>query len=180
MTEKWVSIKDGQAEFLVSSKGRVRSAYRVTLGVRMGSVNVQRKPGRLLSPWPGHNGYLYVSQQRGGVRSKHLVHRLVAHAFVPGYFAGATVNHIDGVKRNNKASNLEWVSLSRNTSLQWETGLIDIRGQKHPAAKLTDQQTADILRRAEAGERTMALAREYGVSGSLICKIKRGAKKVLV
>ena len=35
------------------------------------------------------------------------VHRLVAEAFVPGYFNGAIVNHIDENPANNCADNLE-------------------------------------------------------------------------
>lgn len=37
-----------------------------------------------------------------------VVHKLVAHAFVPGYFEGAEVKHIDGDKANNCADNLRW------------------------------------------------------------------------
>lgn len=43
------------------------------------------------------------------------IHRLVAHAFCEGFSEiRNTVNHIDGNKFNNKASNLEWVSQSEN------------------------------------------------------------------
>ena len=42
------------------------------------------------------------------------VHRLVAEAFVPGYFKGAIVNHIDEDPANNCADNLEWCNYSYN------------------------------------------------------------------
>lgn len=43
-----------------------------------------------------------------------MVHRLVAEYFVPGYFDGAVVNHIDGNNKNNRSDNLEWVSQKTN------------------------------------------------------------------
>ena len=43
-----------------------------------------------------------------------MIHRLVAQYFVPGYFEGAVVNHIDGNNKNNRADNLEWVTQKTN------------------------------------------------------------------
>ena len=43
------------------------------------------------------------------------VHRLVAMAFIPRYNVYQdTVNHIDGVKKNNVVTNLEWVTQQQN------------------------------------------------------------------
>lgn len=51
------------------------------------------------------------------------VHRLVAMAFVKGMVSGKEVNHIDGNKRNNAASNLEWVTKSENQLHAYKIGL---------------------------------------------------------
>ncbi|MEP6587158.1 MAG: HNH endonuclease signature motif containing protein [Polaromonas sp.] len=47
-------------------------------------------------------------------RKKHSVHRLVAHAFCENYKPGAIVNHKNGIKTDNRASNLEWVTHAEN------------------------------------------------------------------
>tara|TARA_R110000822_G_scaffold27790_3_gene82674 strand:- start:4 stop:441 length:438 start_codon:yes stop_codon:yes gene_type:complete len=128
-----------------------------------------------MSPFIQNNGYQHVAPKFGASRKKLLVHRLIAKAFVAGWFDGATVNHKDGDKLNNLPQNLEWMTLAENTSHQWETGLVNIRGQRHPSAKLTDAQSLEIA--ARNAESPTLLAREYGVSVSMIYKIRQGRKK---
>lgn len=48
------------------------------------------------------------------------------------------------------------------------------RGDRHPLAKLDDEKVFEILRRISAGEKRNKIARENGVSGSLISEIARG------
>lgn len=64
-----------------------------------------------------------VSLWRDGMEQTHLVSRLVALAWCPGYFAGATVNHKDGNPTNNSADNLEWITLCDNIRHGFQTGL---------------------------------------------------------
>ena len=65
-------------------------------------------------------GYLKV-----WVAGKHCyVHRLICEAFNGPHPAGKEfVNHIDGDKRNNDSSNLEWVSCAENNRHAYEHGL---------------------------------------------------------
>jgi hypothetical protein len=64
--------------------------------------------GRKLKPTLGNHGYLYVTLCRNNVRKKHTVHRLVAQAFLANPDNLPIVNHINGIKTDNRADNLEW------------------------------------------------------------------------
>ena len=53
------------------------------------------------------------------------------------------------------------------------------RGGPNPVQKLTDAQAAEILRRRRDGERGKDLAKEFGVSDSLVSLLKKGKRRNL-
>lgn len=101
--ERWAVVK-GYEGYEVSNLGRVRSSKQVRVfggGYRRWVVD-----GR---------GYCRMRLSRGhGSFVTEYVHRLVALAFVGGYFEGAEVDHGDGHGQNNNARNLEWVTHGEN------------------------------------------------------------------
>lgn len=64
-----------------------------------------------------NNDYKLVSYGR----KKYKVHRLVAQMFIPNPDNKPCVNHKDGDKHNNCASNLEWVTHQENINHYLET-----------------------------------------------------------
>lgn len=71
---------------------------------------------------PGRSDkYLNVKFNVNGLQKTEMIHRLVAKYFVDGYFDGAVVNHIDGNNRNNRADNLEWVTVKDNVHCSYKT-----------------------------------------------------------
>lgn len=76
-----------------------------------------------------NSGYLVVSVgDLGTITSLNhnvLVHRLVAETYIPNPENKYYVNHIDGDKQNNSASNLEWCTRSENMCHAFRTGLYD-------------------------------------------------------
>ncbi len=161
----------------VSSTGRVRrKSYKYEAVGRWGTTHETTKPDKLLAPYLGHHGYPEVAVQIAGKRKKFTVHRLVGRAFVPGYSPELSINHINGVKTDNRAENLEWVTLSKNTQLQWETGLVDLRGDAHPSRKLSSGQVRIMRRLLKIGATAGELAILTGVSDSLVYLIEKGER----
>lgn len=171
-TEEWRASPLGPPHVEVSNLGRVRTADRIAVSVRDGAPNAQRKAGKVLSPWLGANGYLAVSIKVGASRPKYYVHRLVAAAFCSGFDASLSVNHISGLKTDNRPENLEWVTLSRNTEHQWEIGHANLRGDAHPSRKLSSVQVREARRLLAKGASCASIARLLGVSDSLVGKIR--------
>lgn len=99
--EEWRSIIDANAEYEVSNFGRVR--------VKKGGIWVECAPHM-----DRRYGYIYASIKLGNKFYMRAVHRLVAEAFIEKPQSKNEVNHIDGNKQNNNASNLEWCTRSEN------------------------------------------------------------------
>ncbi len=68
-------------------------------------------------------GYHMVVLTVDGSKRYPSVHRMVAEAFIPNPLRLPEVNHIDGNKRNNAVSNLEWCDSSYNQIHARDTGL---------------------------------------------------------
>lgn len=154
--EQWKDIPGYEGFYQVSNKGRVKSLLN---------------NGRILSTPINTSGYPNVNLCKDGERRIWRVHRLVAIAFLGA--SNLQVNHINGVKRDNRVENLEWVSQSENGRHAHRTGLNKgVRGSNHPMAKLTDQQVTEIRIKYKPFKYTLSmLSKEYGVDDSIISGI---------
>lgn len=178
--EIWKTITERGITLEVSSGGRVRVPARphTYTRVRDGktqTITRQRKAVEIAAQ-PHHTGYREIGFRIDGERARFLVHRLVARAFVDGYEDGLCVNHINGIKTDNRAENLEWVSLARNTEHAWETGLVDLSGENQPSHKLTTKRVAYIRKLLNQGISAHTLAIIAGVSEALIYLIRDGKR----
>ena len=111
--EEWKPVVGYTNFYEVSNLGRIRSVSRWIPCAR----NPKKKQfyhGRIIKPSFINSGYLIVHLSKGGSANTHLVHRLVATAWLPNPRNFREVNHIDGNKANNDFHNLEWVSSSDN------------------------------------------------------------------
>lgn len=110
--ERWVPVYGYEDEYEVSDHGHVYS----------------KRLGRNLKSYVNENGYvvvaLYNGKGRGGQRL-HKVHRLMMLSFYGPDPDRPIVNHIDGNKRKNILSNLEWTTSRENNLHAVKTGLRD-------------------------------------------------------
>lgn len=178
MTEEWRKVP-GIPLLWASNTGKVKSEARdrITTRVRNGksqTFNVSY-PEKILSQHKERNGYLYVASIIKNTRKKYLVHRLIGMAFVDGYSSELTINHLDGNKLNNSIENLEWATLYENTSHQWRTGLVNLRGENHPSSKLTYQKVKIIREMIAKGVSCNAIGVLANINPTIIYRIRDGS-----
>ena len=94
--EEWRIIPD-YPNYAVSNKGNVATLKTVRL----------RK-------FSDHKGYKQCMLRKGGKAYNRFVHRLVANAFLPMPQGGQIIDHINGVRDDNRAENLRWCSQDEN------------------------------------------------------------------
>lgn len=71
----------------------------------------------------GKNQYRAVSLPTKDGQLRLGIHRAVAEAFIPNPENKPQINHKNGLKNDNRVSNLEWVTASENIHHAFDTGL---------------------------------------------------------
>ena len=151
MKEQWKPIAGYEGIYEISDQGRVK---RVAPG-----------PGSSTSTYVGRilngslvKGYHQVSLSDCGHRTKSLVHRLVANAFIGPCPSGKEVNHKNGNRTDNRVQNLEYLTRSEN-----QLHAYHVLNRKRPN-KLTTEQVKEIRRLHATGHYTQrALAKRFKV-----------------
>lgn len=123
--EKWLDIPGFENLYQASNFGNIRTCEgKTTSNARYPKrVWKQRVLKQKYSTNRRGRKDARVSLWKDGKEYTFLVARMVALTWCDGYSEGMTVNHIDGNSLNNKASNLEWVTLKENIQKGFATGL---------------------------------------------------------
>lgn len=117
--EQWKDIVGYEGYYQVSDLGNVKSIDRL---VSHGDKTIKRK-GKLLKFETASNGYSRVRLCKDGKAIAYLVHRLVAIHFIDNPNNLPVVNHGNGIKSDNEASNLEWSTQQDNIIHSVKSGL---------------------------------------------------------
>lgn len=110
--EVWKPVAGFEGVYEISNLGNLRSLDRL---VCYRKDRPAKTKGRIIKGKMDRYGYWSVtisSREKG--RLSTTIHRLVAKAFIPLKEGKTQVNHINGVKTDNRVDNLEWVNNSEN------------------------------------------------------------------
>ena len=168
--EFW-KIIEGFPNYLISNKGNLKSVKTL-------------KDVKLFTKDDGYVSYTLRLDNKGYYK---YIHRLVAEAFVDNPNNKGQVNHINGIKGDNRAENLEWVTPSENIRHAIDTGLLKYKkkekeiknskyslGEEVNGSKLTPEKVIEIRVLWELREfKQVELAEKFGVDNSTINDIIR-------
>lgn len=112
MEEVWKDVVGYEGLYKVSNLGRVK-----TLQKQVG----RKEPEKILTPSEIWTGYLRLGLRKNGKTKNTYVHRIVAQAFIPNEEHKPIINHINGDKKDNKATNLEWCTYGENSNSSKKT-----------------------------------------------------------
>ena len=119
--KEWKEIKGYEGKYIISNYGEIISLPRY----KQNNSKLQYvEPKEIKRCVNRKNGYVYVQLWNEAKYKNIRLHILVAKTFIPNIENKPEVNHIDGNKQNNKASNLEWVTSSENHKHAWKIGLM--------------------------------------------------------
>lgn len=170
MSEEWRTVPS-MLGYEASNLGRVRRNGRIIVGSVSRSTGYRRT-------------VVYVD----GKRRDALFHRLVAAAFIGECPIEMNVNHVDGIKTNNAATNLEYVTVADNLRHAWRTGLsprgarhgrytkpeCSARGERVNTAKLDAERVRAIRELRASGATLKEIAASAGISKSQASNIVNG------
>jgi hypothetical protein len=137
---------------------------------------VTNKDNFLMTPFITGQGYIRIALFDGKKYHKKNVHRLIATAFIPNPEKKPHINHINGIKSDNRIENLEWCTPGENARHSVITGLRNpAKGEKNKSSKLKEHQVIEIKKQLNEGLLSMyRIAKNYGVHKVTIFDIKYG------
>jgi hypothetical protein len=158
--EEWRDVVGYEGLYEVSSLGRVRSRFAVN-GHCLSTAGTDK------------DGYPVVSLSAPDGRHTFTLHRVVCRAFHGEPTAlHNEVAHLDGVRTNARADNLQWASKVENHFHMRAHGTHPA-GDRHPKARLTWGDVHDI-RALPDPVNNAAVGRRYGVTAGAIWDVRRG------
>jgi predicted RNA binding protein YcfA (HicA-like mRNA interferase family) len=106
--EEWRDIPNFEG-YQVSSFGKIRGVDRL----RKSRHGLRLIKGQELKQVLNKKGYPEVRLRKQGSHTR-LVHKLVCSAFITKPTTCTQINHVNGIKTDNRVENLEWVTQSEN------------------------------------------------------------------
>lgn len=171
--EIWKDIIGYEGLYQISNLGRVKSLSKEY--TKSGSLS--KKKEKILNPHlnkkTNYNHYLLCNN---GTKLTHLLHRLVAIHFIENNENKPQVNHINGIRNDNRIENLEWCTVSENQQHKFS-----ILKYKNHTRNLTDKDAENIILTYKNGGFTQRqLAKKFNSNLTTINRIIKNKAYICV
>jgi hypothetical protein len=165
--ETWKDIPGYEGLYEVSDAGRFkRLPRRVRFVSKNGNESWRITTERVGSPNLTREGYAIAHLMVNSIRTVPTVHSLVMAAFVGPRPTGLDINHINGVKTDNRLCNLEYLTRTENHNHAVRTGL---NKQAIRVIAHADGQEARLFYSISSAAKSVGLT-----SGSILYAIRKG------
>lgn len=168
--EVWKDIKGWEGFYQISNLGRSRSLDRF---VRYPAGAMRFYKGKMMKNTIRNGRYQIIMMSNSKVERKTAyVHVLVAKAFLDNNYLkkGLTVNHINGIKTDNRLENLELLTIGDNIRHAHLSGLISL-GQERSCSKFRNKDIIKIRKMRDEGSTYREIANKYNVATNAIKQI---------
>jgi len=167
--EQWNNVPDFEG-YQASNLGKIRGVDRL----KNGRSGLRLTRGQELKQLPNKKGYPEVRLRKDGCHTR-LVHKLVASAFLIKPEHCTQINHINGIKTDNRVENLEWVTQSENQLHAYKLGLQPSRvGENNTNTKLTDKDVTLLKQLYNSGSTIVEVSNSMNINVSIIRQIIYG------
>jgi hypothetical protein len=143
--EKWRTIIGAENNYMVSDFGRVVKKADKT--IRVANIDEIDVNDKLMVVHQNESAYLHVRGYENGVQKNWKIHRLVATAFIPNPLGKPQVNHVNGIRNDNRCVNLEWVTQKENNihSIKMYQSGTSVNINKLFEPKVSDKKQRDFI-----------------------------------
>ena len=142
--EIWKDISRYEGYYQVSNFGNVKSLFRIAKCNKSSERIINEKLLKIYQY--KDNLYNYIVLSKNGISKKYKLHRVIAKEFIENKLNLPFINHIDGVRTNNKIENLEWCTHSHNMKHKFIIGNdSNAKGKNAMAKKVIFNKTNEIF-----------------------------------
>lgn len=169
----WKPVVWYEGLYEVSDSGIIRTIPRRFVSEPSGRVVVVT--GRIRKQHTNKKGYWRVGLSKNDKQKSFSTHRIVATAFVDNPNQYPEINHKDGCKDNNNATNLEWCTHMENIQHAIQNGLSRVLvGEENGCAKMDNNDVREIVTLHNAGASYREIANVVKCSETTISQILTG------